>query len=68
MQKFFALLLTVTALLSLSACGSNSDNAATQYPPSVYDSTGGNNGTGGNGSPATRNKHSGDTLTTSEQL
>ena len=68
MQKFFALLLTVTALLSLSACGSNSDNAARQYPPSVYDGTGGNNGTGGNGSPAPRNNPSGDPLTPSEQL
>lgn len=68
MQKFLALLMLVTVLLSLSACGDRPDTQAEQFPPTVYDGTGGNNGTGGNGSPAPDNNPAGDPLTPSERL
>ena len=54
-QKFLSLLLVATALLSLSACGNKPDTESEQFPPTVYDGTGGTNGTGANGSPAPEN-------------
>lgn len=68
MQKFMALLMLATVLLSLSACGEKPDTAAEQFPPTVYDGTGGNNGTGGNGSPAPDNNPAGNPLTPSERM
>ena len=62
MQKFLALLMLVTVLLSLSACGDRPDTAAEQFPPTVYD------GTGGNGSPAPGGDPAGEPLTPSERL
>lgn len=66
MQKILALLLTIAALVSLSACGSKTDKNARQYTPSVYDSMGGGNGTGANGSPNPENNPAGRTLKPSE--
>ena len=40
MEKFFALLLTTTVLLSLSACSDKPDAQVEQFPPTVYDGTG----------------------------
>ena len=68
MQKFLSLLLVATALLSLSACGNRPEAASEQFPPTVYDGTGGTNGTGANGSPAPENNPEGRTLTPSQQL
>lgn len=59
MQKFLSLLLVATALLSLSACGNKPDTESEQFPPTVYDGTGGTNGTGANGSPAPENNPGG---------
>ena len=67
-QKFLSLLLVATALLSLSACGNKPDTESEQFPPTVYDGTGGTNGTGANGSPAPENNPGGRTLTPSQQL
>lgn len=67
-QKFLSLLLVATALLSLSACGNKPDTESEQFPPTVYDGTGGTNGTGANGSPAPENNPEGRTLTPSQQL
>lgn len=64
MQKFLALLMLAAALLSLSACGDGPDTAAEPFPPTVYDGTGGNNGTGGIGSPAPENNPGGETRNT----
>ena len=68
MQKFLALLMLVTVLLSLSACGDRPDTQAEQFPPTVYDGTGGTNGTGANGSPAPENNPGGYPLTPSDDL
>ena len=40
MEKFFALLLTTTVLLGLSACSDKPDAQVEQFPPTVYDGTG----------------------------
>ncbi|MBS6457507.1 MAG: hypothetical protein KH544_05900 [Firmicutes bacterium] len=40
MEKFFALLLTTTVLLGLSACSGKPDGQVEQFPPTVYDGTG----------------------------
>ena len=40
MEKFFALLLTTTVLLGLSACSDRPDAQVEQFPPTVYDGTG----------------------------
>ena len=40
MEKFFALLLTTTVLLGLSACSDKPDGQVEQFPPTVYDGTG----------------------------
>ena len=40
MEKFFALLLTTTVLLGLSACSDKPAGQAEQFPPTVYDGTG----------------------------
>ena len=40
MEKFFALLLTTTVLLGLSACSDRPDGQAEQFPPTVYVGTG----------------------------
>lgn len=40
MEKFFALLLTTTVLLGLSACSDRPDAQVEQLPPTVYDGTG----------------------------
>lgn len=40
MENFFALLLTTTVLLGLSACSDRPDGQAEQFPPTVYDGTG----------------------------
>ncbi len=68
MQKLLALLMLATVLLSVSACGDRPDGQAEQFPPTVYDGTGGNNGTGGNGSPAPDNNPAGEAPIPSEQL
>ena len=41
MEKFFALLLTTTVLLGLSACSDKPATTDEQNPPTVYDGTGG---------------------------
>ena len=40
MEQFFALLLTTTVLLGLSACSDKPDGQVEQFPPTVYDGTG----------------------------
>lgn len=40
MEKFFALLLTTTVLLGLSACSDRPNAQVEQFPPTVYDGTG----------------------------
>lgn len=40
MEKFFALLLTTTVLLGLSACSDKPNAQTEQFPPTVYDGTG----------------------------
>ena len=68
MEKFFALLLTTTVLLGLAGCSDKPDAEAHQFPPTVYDGTGGTNGTGANGSPAPENNPGGYPLTPSDDL
>ncbi len=68
MEKFFALLLTATVLLGLSACSDKPDTQAEPFPPTVYDGTGGGNGTGANGSPAPDNNPGGQPLTPSDDI
>lgn len=61
MRKLLAMLLAVTALIGLSACGSKTDATAPQAP-TVYDGNSGTNGTGANGSPSPENNPEGRTL------
>ena len=68
MQKFFSLLIVATVLLSLSACSDKPATADERDPATVYDGTGGTNGTGANGSPAPENNPGGYPLTPSDDL